>query len=300
MAILNALPGAVAQGMIWGIMAIGVFITFKILDFADLSVDGSICTGAAVATMLVLNGVNVYVAMLVAFLAGAAAGLVTGILHCGMGIPPILSGILTQLMLWSINLKILGQANRAINSRNYSVIVTQLDIGMSILALAIITAIIVAVLYWFFGTEAGTSIRVTGSNENMAKAQGINTAVTKIAALMLSNGIVAFAGALLAQYQGFADINMGRGAIVVGLAAVIIGNALFSKLCRNFAVKLLSVSIGGVIYYIVYQIVVALGFDTDLLKMLSAVVVAIFLSVPYITKKYIKKPKKEKKNVGAD
>ena len=281
-------------------MAIGVFITFKILDFADLSVDGSICTGAAVATMLVLSGVNVYVAMLVAFLAGAAAGLVTGILHCGMGIPPILSGILTQLMLWSINLKILGQANRAINSRNYSVIVTQLDVGMSILALAIITAIIVAVLYWFFGMEAGTSIRVTGSNENMAKAQGINTAVTKIAALMLSNGIVAFAGALLAQYQGFADINMGRGAIVVGLAAVIIGNALFSKLCRNFAVKLLSVSIGGVIYYIVYQIVVALGFDTDLLKMLSAVVVAIFLSVPYITKKYIKKPKKEKKNVGAD
>lgn len=300
MAILNALPGAVAQGMIWGIMAIGVFITFKILDFADLSVDGSICTGAAVATMLVLNGVNVYVAMLVAFLAGAAAGLVTGILHCGMGIPPILSGILTQLMLWSINLKILGQANRAINSRNYSVIVTQLDIGTSILALAIITAIIVAVLYWFFGTEAGTSIRVTGSNENMAKAQGINTAVTKIAALMLSNGIVAFAGALLAQYQGFADINMGRGAIVVGLAAVIIGNALFSKLCRNFAVKLLSVSIGGIIYYIVYQIVIALGFDTDLLKMLSAVVVAIFLSVPYLTKKYIKKPKKEKKNVGAD
>lgn len=300
MAILNALPGAVAQGLIWGIMAIGVFITFKILDFADLSVDGSICTGAAVATMLVLSGVNVYVAMLVAFLAGAAAGLVTGILHCGMGIPPILSGILTQLMLWSINLKILGQANRAINSRNYSVIVTQLDVGMSILALAIITAIIVAVLYWFFGTEAGTSIRVTGSNENMAKAQGINTAVTKIAALMLSNGIVAFAGALLAQYQGFADINMGRGAIVVGLAAVIIGNALFSKLCRNFAVKLLSVSIGGVIYYIVYQVVVALGFDTDLLKMLSAVVVAIFLSVPYITKKYIKKPKKEKKNVGAD
>ena len=300
MAILNALPGAVAQGMIWGIMAIGVFITFKILDFADLSVDGSICTGAAVATMLVLNGVNVYVAMLVAFLAGAAAGLVTGILHCGMGIPPILSGILTQLMLWSINLKILGQANRAINSRNYSVIVTQLDIGTSILALAIITAIIVAVLYWFFGTEAGTSIRVTGSNENMAKAQGINTAVTKIAALMLSNGIVAFAGALLAQYQGFADINRGRGAIVVGLAAVIIGNALFSKLCRNFAVKLLSVSIGGIIYYIVYQIVIALGFDTDLLKMLSAVVVAIFLSVPYLTKKYIKKPKKEKKNVGAD
>lgn len=300
MSILNALPGAVVQGLIWGIMAIGVFITFKILDFADLSVDGSICTGAAVSAMLILSGVNPYLSLLVAFLAGAAAGLVTGLLHCAMGIPPILSGILTQLMLWSVNLKILGQANRSINSRTFAVAVSQLDIGMAILILFIMIATLVGILYWFFGTEIGASIRTTGSNEHMSKAQGINTSVTKILALMLSNGIVAFSGALLAQYQGFADINMGRGAIVIGLAAVIIGNAVFGKLCRNFAFKLASVGIGGIIYYIVYQIIITLGFDTDLLKLLSAVVVAVFLSVPYLTKKYFNKPKKEKKNVATN
>lgn len=300
MSIINALPGAVAQGLVWGIMAIGLFVTFKLLDFADLSVDGSICTGAAVSAVLILAGVNPYLSLLLAFLAGAAAGLVTGILHCAMGIPPILSGILTQLMLWSINLKLLGGSNLSIPSRAYSVVVSQLNIGMAILVLAIITAALIGIMYWFFGTEIGASIRTTGSNEHMSKAQGINTSLMKIVALMLSNGIVAFAGALLAQYQGFADINMGRGAIVIGLAAVIIGNALFGKLCRNFAFKLLSVSVGGIIYYLVYQIIITLGFDTDLLKMLSAVVVAIFLSVPYLTKKHLNKPKKEKKYAGTN
>lgn len=288
--IINALPGAVAQGLIWGIMAIGLFISYKILDFADLTVDGSICTGACVLVVLVTAGVNVYVAMLLSFIAGLLAGLVTSVFHTLMGIPPILSGILTQLILWSVNLKILGQANKALSSRNYDLIISSRDNLTAIVALLVIIAIIIGTLYWFFGTERGSSIRATGCNENMARAQGINVKANKIIALMLSNGIVALSGALLAQYQGFADINMGRGAIVIGLAAIIIGVSVFAKF-KNFALKLSSVAIGGVIYYLVYQTVIALGLDTDLLKMLSAIVVAIFLAVPYWKKQWFSKRK---------
>lgn len=290
MGLLNALPGAVAQGMIWGIMAIGVYITFKILDFADLTVDGSICTGAAVCAVLVTRGCNVYLAMLAAFAAGMLTGLLTGIFHTFMGIPPILSGILTQLILWSVNIKIMGKANTALSARSYPVLVTQLRRNETLIALTIICIAIIALLYWFFGTEFGASIRSTGSNKNMSRAQGINTNVTTVFALVLSNGIVALAGSLLAQYQGAADINMGRGAIVIGLAAVIIGQAVVSKISKNFAVTLIGVVLGGVVYYIVYQTIIFLGLDTDLLKMLSAVVVAIFLAVPYWKKKYFTKP----------
>lgn len=288
--IINALPGAVAQGLIWGVMAIGLFISYKILDFADLTVDGSICTGACVLVILVTAGVNVYVAMALSFVAGLLTGLVTGVFHTLMGIPPILSGILTQLILWSVNLKILGQANVALPSRNYDLIISSRDNLTAIIVLVIITALLIGVLYWFFGTERGSSIRATGCNENMARAQGINVKANKIVALMLSNGIVALSGALLAQYQGFADINMGRGAIVVGLAAIIIGVSVFAKF-KNFALKLSSVAIGGVIYYLVYQVVIALGLNTDLLKMLSAIVVAIFLAVPYWEKQWFFKRK---------
>ncbi len=289
MSILNALPGAIAQGLIWGIMAIGVFLTYKVLDFADLSVDSSICTGAAVCAVLMTNGVNVYLALLAAFASGLLAGLLTGLLHTVLGISPILSGILTQLTLWSLNLKIMGQANLPLSSRQFHVLVSQLSIGPTILILFGIIAVLIGLLYWFFGTELGSSIRATGSNEQMSKAQGINTNRTKIITLMLSNGIVALSGALLAQYQGFADINMGRGAIVIGLAAVIIGGAIFRRIGKNFALKLFSVTIGGIVYYIIYQIIISLGFDTDLLKMLSALVVALLLSIPYLMKKY-KKP----------
>lgn len=288
--IINALPGAVAQGLIWGVMAIGLFISYKILDFADLTVDGSICTGACVLVILVTAGVNVYVAMALSFVAGLLTGLVTGVFHTLMDIPPILSGILTQLILWSVNLKILGQANVALPSRNYDLIISSRDNLTAIIVLVIITVLLIGVLYWFFGTERGSSIRATGCNENMARAQGINVKANKIVALMLSNGIVALSGALLAQYQGFADINMGRGAIVVGLAAIIIGVSVFAKF-KNFALKLLSVAIGGVIYYLVYQVVIALGLNTDLLKMLSAIVVAIFLAVPYWEKQWFSKRK---------
>jgi putative ABC transport system permease protein len=291
--LLNALPGAVAQGLIWGIMAIGLYITYKILDFADLTVDGSITTGACVCALLLNNGVNVWVCLLAAFLSGAIAGLITGILHTLMGIPPILSGILTQLMLWSINLKILGKSNMAVSGRLLPVLITSLDNLMAIVVVSLFVVGLIALLYFFFGTELGCTLRATGNNEQMVKAQGVNVKANKLLGLMLSNALVALAGALLAQYQGFADINMGRGAIVIGLAAIIIGQTLVGFIGRNFALKLFGCALGGVCYYIVYQFVVWLGLDTDLLKLLSAMVVAVFLAIPYIKKEYFSRPKKK-------
>ena len=286
MSLLNALPGAVAQGLVWGIMAIGVYITFRILDFADLTVDGSLCTGGAVCIMMMLKGQNVWVSMVAALLAGMAAGCVTGLLHTFMGIPAILSGILTQLGLYSINLKIMGKANQAINVDKYDLLVSLRFIRNvplfknTILLVSLIIIVLIIILYWFFGTELGCSIRATGCNDKMARAQGIDTDFNRVLGLMISNGLVALSGALLSQYQGFADINMGRGAIVIGLAAVIIGEAIFGKIFRNFGLRLLSVAFGSIIYYLVLQVVIWLGIDTDLLKLLSAAVVAIFLAIP--------------------
>ena len=296
MALISALPGAAAQGLIWGIMAIGVYITFRTLDIADLTVDGTMCTGGAVCIMMMMNGHNVWVAMLAAFIAGMLAGLATGFFHTFMGIPAILSGILTQLALWSVNLKIMGKSNQALNVDKYNLLVSLRYIkGVpifknTIVIVAIMIVVLIAILYWFFGTELGCSIRATGCNSNMARAQGINTNFNKVLGLMISTGLVALSSALLAQYQGFADINMGRGAIVIGLAAVIIGEAIFGRIFRNFALTLLSVGFGAVIYYLVLQVVIWLGVDTDLLKMFSAIVVAIFLAIPYWKSRYFAKP----------
>lgn len=297
--LFGALPGAVSLGLIWGIMAIGLYITYKILEISDLTVDGSICTGAAVCAMLITGGVNPWVAMLCAMLAGGLCGLVTGFLHTVLDIPAILAGILTQLALWSVNLKIMGQANRPLSARTFDVILTQMNATEAIIMLAIIAAAIIGALYWFFGTSLGCSIRATGCNLNMSRAQGINTELNKVLGLVISNALVALAGALLAQYQGFADINMGKGAIVIGLAAIVIGEVFFSKIARNFAVRLCGVLVGGVIYYLVYQVIVFLGIDTDLLKMLSAVVVALFLGVPNLKNKIFSKhhSKKQAKEV---
>ncbi len=292
MGLINSLPGAIAQGLIWGLMAIGLYITYKVLDFADLTVDGSICTGACVCAVMLINGVNVWLALLLSFTAGALAGLLTGLFHTAMGIPPILAGILTQLMLWSINLKILGKANVAISSRNHGVIITQLNIPMAILVGVLFCAAVIVLLYFFFGTELGCALRATGDNERMSNAQGINVKLCKVLGLMLSNGLVALAGAILAQYQGFADINMGKGAIVIGLAAIIIGQTVVSRISRNFAVQLTGAVVGGIAYYLVYTFVIWLGLDTDLLKMLSALVVAVFLAVPYWKREYFSKKKK--------
>lgn len=306
---INALPGAVSQGLIWGIMAIGVYITYKILDIADLTVDGSFCTGGAVFAVLFGGGVNIWPALLCALLAGMLAGLVTGLLHTLCGIPAILSGILTQLGLWSVNMAIMSmKASVAISVTNPDVLDRLLvslrfvqDVAKGtrpfyrhpIFVVGVFTLVIILVLYWFFGTELGCSLRATGANQAMARAQGINTDRGKVLALMISNGLVALSGALLAQYNGANEINVGRGAIVIGLAAVIIGEVLLGKVFRNFGLKLLSVSIGAIIYYIVMQAVLALGLNPNYLKLLSAAVVALFLSVPSWKGRHFTKPAKK-------
>lgn len=289
--LFNALPGSISQGLIWGIMAIGVYITYRILDVADLTVDGSFATGGAVAVVLILNGCNLWLAMLAAFAAGLLTGAVTGLLHTLMGIPPILAGILTQLSLYSINLKIMGKANQSVNVNQTDLLVSlrwvkEFAFHNPLITVGIVLAVLIAVLYWFFGTEMGCAIRATGSNLNMSRAQGINTSFNKVLGIMISNGLVAFSGAFLAQYQGFADVKMGQGAIVIGLAAVIIGEALFGKIFKNFALRLLSVAFGSIIYYIVIQAVITMGLDANLLKLLSAAIVAVFLAIPYWKRKY--------------
>lgn len=302
--LINALPSAVSQGLIWGLMAIGVYITYRILDTSDLTVDGSIATGGAVAAILIINGWNVWAALLAAFVAGMIAGFVTGVFHTFCGIPAILSGILTQLALYSINLRILGnKANVALSVNKYDLLVSSrnartLALDNPILVLVIFTVCLIGVLYWFFGTELGCSMRATGANRNMSRAQGINTDKNVVLSLMLANGIVALAGAMLAQFQGFADVSMGRGAIVIGLAAVIIGEVIFSKVFLNFGLKLLAVSIGAILYYIVIQIVLWLGLNTNDLKLLTALVVALFLATPHWRAKYFAKGHKGKGGAG--
>ena len=297
MSLVRALPGNVAQGIIWGIMALGVYITFRILDFADLTVDGSLATGGAVAVMLIRGGMNPALALLFAFLAGMAAGFVTGILHTFFGIPGILASILTQIGLYSVNLGIMGKSNQAVNVMQYKLVaslryVTGEGCELFFVKLIVAALILIAIIYWFFGTELGASIRATGCNPNMSRAQGINTNMNKVLGLMISNGLVGLSSALLTQYQGFADVNMGRGSIVIGLAAVIIGEAIFGRIFRNFALRLLAVIFGSILYYLVLQIVIWMGIDTDLLKMLSAIVVALFLAFPYWKGKYFNKPAK--------
>jgi len=297
MKLFNALPGAVAQGLIWGLMAIGVYITYRILDVSDLTVDGSIATGGAVAAILIMNGWNVFAALLAAFIVGMLCGFVTGMFHTFFGIPAILSGILTQLALYSVNLRILGnKANVALSVNKYKLLLTSrnaraIALNNPILILIVFTIFLILALYWFFGTELGCAMRATGANRNMSRAQGINTDKNIVLSLMLANGIVALAGALLAQYQGFADVGMGRGAIVIGLAAVIIGEVVFSKVFRNFGFKLLAVSFGAIIYYMVIQVVLWLGLNTNDLKLLTALVVALFLATPHWRAKYFGKKK---------
>lgn len=298
---LGTLPGAVTQGLIWGIMAIGLYITFKILDVADLTVDGSICTGAAVCALLLSKGVNIWIAILAAFVAGMLAGLVTGLLHTALGIPVILAGILTQLMLWSANLIILGGSMIALSRFQYAdkVLIaaeSAADSPEVYIAIGILLGfcfVIIMALYWFFGTALGMSLRSTGNNLEMSRAQGINTDFAKVLGLALSNGIVAVAGSLLAQQQGAANINAGRGAIVIGLAAIIVGEALM-KATTNFGLRLACVVVGAIVYWFVYQTVIFLGLPSEYLKMLSALVVAVFLGAPYIKKRYFEKRRKVK------
>lgn len=301
--LLNSLPGAISQGLIWGIMAIGVYITYKILDLADLTVDGTLALGGIVMVICTLNGMCIPLAMLIAFVAGCLAGLVTGVFHTKFGIPAILSGILTQLSLYSIYLGISGgRANVTLSVMKYNVLVTLRNTSKSIIVGAVFCVVIIAILYWFFGTEVGRSLRATGCNQAMSRANGINTNVNKVVGLVLSNGIVGISGALLAQYNGNADVNMGRGAIVIGLAAVIIGEVLFAKIFKNFAFKLLAAVFGAIIYYIVLQLVLWFGLPTNYLKLFSALVVALFLGIPYWQRQIAGKRTREPKidNGGAE
>lgn len=294
--LINSMPSAIAQGLIWGIMAIGIYVTYKILDIADLTVDGSLCTGGATCVILLVNGCPMWLALICSIFVGMLAGLITGILITKLKIPAILAGILTQLALYSINLHIMGfgttsfsKSNLPISVDKYNLIVSsryvrELSLRNPIIVVILFVAIVIAILYWFFGTELGCSIRATGANQFMARSQGINTDKTKVIGLVISNSLVALTGALLSQYQGFADINMGRGAIVIGLAAVIIGEQIFGKVFKNFALKLFACVLGAIIYYLVIQFVLKLGLSTDDLKMLTAIVVAIFLAIPNLKK----------------
>lgn len=302
--LFRALPGSIAQGMVWGIMALGVYITFRLLDFADLTVDGSIATGAAVSVMLIRAGVSPVVSLPVAFMAGMLAGLVTGLLNTLLGIPGILASILTQISLYSINLNIMGKSNQPVSVDNYPLVVSLRYVTdnatsriLFFAGMIIFLLVLVAVLYWYFGTEQGHAIRATGCNGNMARAQGINTNFIKVLALMISNGLVGLCGGMYAQFQGAADVNMGRGAIVIGLAAVIIGEVLFGKFASKrrfaFGFTLTSVILGAVIYYMVYQFVLWLKMPSEDMKLFSAIVVAIFLAIPYLKEK-----KKLKKGVA--
>lgn len=291
-AFFNTLPGAIAQGIIWGIMAMGVYISYKILDIADLTVDGSICTGACVCAVLVVAGTPVWLAMLVAVLAGAAAGVLTGLLHTALGIPSILAGILTQLILYSVNLAILGGKSMVSLAGNREDLLLSMSNNPSAIVVGgISVALLVVVLWLFFYTEVGLTLKSTGDNPDMSRAQGINVKFNKVIGLAIANALVAFAGALLAQYKGSANINDGRGAIVIGLAAIFIGLSVSLKIKPNFVVSLIGVVGGGIVYYIIYSLVILLGLKTDYLKMLSAIIVVLFLSVPYLKSEYFTKRK---------
>ena len=283
--LLKNVPGGVAQGLIWGLMALGIYITFRLLDVADLTVDGSFTTGGACTVMLILAGWPAWAALLVALIAGLLAGFCTGMLHTKLGIPAILSGILTQFALYSVNLHIMGMAaNKAVSVDKFNLVLSSRNIPSAIITGLIIAAVLVALAYWYFGTEQGSALRSTGDNAAMSRALGINIDNMKVLGLSLSNGVVALAGGLMAQYQGFADINMGRGAIVIGLAAVIIGEVLGRAILGkhlNFLGTLSFTVLGGVLYYIVVVIVLWLKLNSNDLKLFTAIIVAVFLAVPH-------------------
>ena len=291
--LISRMPAAVAQGIIWGLMALGVFITFRLLDIPDMTVDGSFATGGAVTVMLLLAGMPAWAALLIAIIVGVLTGLCTGFLHTKLGIPAILAGILTQLALYSINLRIMTKANQTASVQKFGMfwengngfLVSSLHITQAILIGLVIAAVIVALSYWYFGTEQGSALRATGNNPAMSRAQGIHIETMKVIGLGISNGIVALAGGLMTQFQGTADVSMGRGAIVIGLAAIVIGeilcDAIFSKGC-NFAVRLGFIIFGGIVYYAVMVVILWLKLDPNDLKLFTAIIVAIFLAIPQL------------------
>ena len=288
----NSLPGAVAEGLIWGLVAIGVYISYKILDIADLTVDGSICTGGCVFAALLAAGVPVWACVLAAFLAGALAGTVTGLLHTALGIPSILAGILTQLMLYTVNLLInSGKSLVPVDHRANNLMMHMSDNPASIVTGVLLVAGLIVGLWLFFYTEVGLTLKSTGDNPDMSRAQGVNVKFNKVLGLAIANGIVALAGAMYAQYKGSISLVDGRGAIVIALAAIFIGLSVSLKIKPNFVVSLIGVVCGAIVYFVIYNFVIILGLPTDYLKMLSAVIVVLFLAVPYLKSTYFYKQK---------
>lgn len=289
---LEIIKGAVSLGLIWAIMTIGVYITYRILNIADLTVEGSIALGAAIAAQAITNGIDPYISTGISLLGGMAAGFVTGILHTMLKIPALLSGILTMIALYSVNLRVLGKASLSLLRMDtvYTVIEKLgVESSWSIIIIGLISVtLVICLLYWFFGTELGCAIRATGNNPKMVRAQGINTNSMIILGLVISNGLVALSGALIAQYQTFADVQMGTGSIVIGLASVIIGEVLFGK--RNFMMRFVSLAFGAITYRIIIAFVLKLGMHSNDLKLFTAITVAIALALPII-KGYLDPPK---------
>lgn len=306
--ILLAIQGAVSQGLIWGVMALGVYITFKILNYADMTCDGSFALGGAVsAALTVMAGWNPFLSLAAAAIAGMLAGAVTGLLHTKCKIPAILSGILTMISLYSINLRIMGKANIPLLGED-TIITKIINIlpgaftsfvninAWVTMFIGIVFSIgLIAALYWFFGTEVGAAIRATGNNEDMVRALSGNTDVMKILGLVIGNGLVSLSGGLVTQSQGYADVGMGTGTIVIGLASIVIGEALFGKRF-SFAYKLMSVIVGSILYRIIIAFVLQLGLNTDDLKLLTGIIVAVALSVPEFNKQREMKKKMKSYN----
>ena len=313
MSILLSVEGAIGQGILWGIMALGVYITFRLLDFADLTVDGSFATGGAVSAILIVSGVDPVLSLFAALLAGAASGAVTGFLNTICKIPAILAGILTQIGLYSINLMIMGKSNlpllntKTIFSNVSDVIHLPRSISkwistnnLTVLLIGIVLAVVViGILYWFFGTEIGSAIRATGNNEHMVRANGISTKKTIMVALMLSNALNAFSGALVAQQQGYADVKMGIGAIVMALASIVLGEVLFGRK-GGFARRLTSIVIGSIAYRIIVAIVLQLGLSADNLKLFTSILVGIALSIPIMMENSKQKARYKKLTAEVD
>ncbi len=292
--ILLATQGAIVQGILWGIMVLGVYITFRVLDFADMTVDGSFALGGAVCATMITKGINPFLAIIVAIFFGVLAGYITGFLHTVFQIPGILAGILTQISLYSINLRIMGRSNLPLLKVDtmFDIVkkgianltgITLSSVHTALLIGVILAILVISLLYWFFGTEIGCAIRATGNNEYMVRALGQNTNMTKVFALMISNGLIGLSGALVAMYQGFGDVSMGTGAIVIGLASIVIGEVLFKRF-KSFFGKFMSVVLGAIIYRIIVAYVLQMGLTASDLKLLTAIVVAGALALPVLAK----------------
>jgi putative ABC transport system permease protein len=290
--IFGAAGGAVAQGLLWGIMTLGVYLTFRILNIADMTCDGSFALGGSTCAILVTKGMNPLLAVFISFFTGLIAGLATGIMHTKLKIHEILAGILSMIALYSINIRIMGRSNTPLLGIDTVMTKMQDQFGITPNIASFIVGVIfgialIALLYWFMGTELGSCLRATGNNEKMVRAMGVDTDKIKLMGLMLSNGLIALSGALVAQQQGYGDVGMGTGAIVIGLASIILGESIFAWFNKRFSfyITLLSILLGSVVYRLIIAVVLQLGLKSSDLKLLTAIIVVIALAIPVLKHK---------------